>query len=138
MNWCGETDLAALVAVLARAALLVSNDSGAMHVMAALGRPQVAIFGSTSPVWTGPLNERAAVLHAGEPCSPCFRRTCRHGHYRCLREIAKFGKEIKDPCGNNWPFLPENVSGNIHYANIVGALPKSELAVRLSPYLLRR
>jgi len=42
---------------------------------------------------------------------------------RCLREIAKYGKEIKDPCGNNWPFLPENVSGNIHYANIVGALP---------------
>ncbi len=42
---------------------------------------------------------------------------------RCLDECAKFSKEIKCPCGNNWPILPENVSGNIHYANIVGALP---------------
>ncbi len=42
---------------------------------------------------------------------------------RCLREAAKFGHELKCPCGNNWPLLPENVSGNIHYANIVGALP---------------
>jgi len=42
---------------------------------------------------------------------------------RCLEECARFSKVIKDPCGNNWPILPENVSGNIHYANIVGALP---------------
>jgi len=42
---------------------------------------------------------------------------------RCLRDVAKFSHELKDPMGNNWPILPENVSGNIHYANIVGALP---------------
>lgn len=42
---------------------------------------------------------------------------------QCLREVAKYSKEMKCPCGNNWPLLPENVSGNIHYANIVGALP---------------
>jgi benzylsuccinate synthase len=42
---------------------------------------------------------------------------------RCLREVARHSREIKCPCGNNWPLLPENVSGNIHYANIVGALP---------------
>jgi pyruvate-formate lyase len=42
---------------------------------------------------------------------------------RCLREAANFSKELKCPSGNNWPILPENVSGNIHYANIVGALP---------------
>ena len=64
LNWCGTTDLPGLVAVLSRAALLVSNDSGAMHVMAALGRPQVAIFGSTSPVWTGPVNAKAVGGHA--------------------------------------------------------------------------
>ena len=87
-NWCGETDLPGLVALLARAELLVSNDSGAMHVMAALGRPQVAIFGSTSPAWTAPLNPRAAVVAGDEPCAPCFRRRCRHGHYRCLRGIG--------------------------------------------------
>lgn len=88
LNWCGVTDLAGLVAVLARAALLVSNDSGAMHVMAALKRPQVAVFGSTSPAWTGPLNSWAEVVTRREPCAPCFSRTCRYGHYRCLREIA--------------------------------------------------
>ncbi|WP_272495891.1 glycine radical domain-containing protein, partial [Desulforhabdus sp. TSK] len=42
---------------------------------------------------------------------------------RCLRDVAKHSWEIKDPCGNPWPVLPENVSGNIHYANVVGALP---------------
>ena len=87
LNWCGTTDLPGLVAVLSRAALLVSNDSGAMHVMAALGRPQVAIFGSTSTVWTGPVNARAAVVTLGLPCAPCFARTCRYGHYDCLRQV---------------------------------------------------
>jgi len=87
LNWCGATDLPGLVAVLSRAALLVSNDSGAMHVMAALRRPQVAIFGSTSPVWTGPVNAKASVLTLGLPCSPCFSRTCRFGHYDCLKRL---------------------------------------------------
>jgi len=88
LNWCGATDLPALVAVLSRAALLVSNDSGSMHVMAALGRPQVAIFGSTSPTWTGPINPQAAVVTAGLPCAPCFARTCRFGHADCLRRVS--------------------------------------------------
>jgi len=88
LNWCGTTDLPGLVAVLSRAALLVSNDSGAMHVMAALRRPQVAIFGSTSPVWTGPINEKASVVTLGLPCAPCFERTCRYGHYDCLRRVT--------------------------------------------------
>lgn len=88
LNWCGATDLPGLVAVLSRAALLVSNDSGAMHVMAALRRPQVAIFGSTSPTWTGPINAKAAVVTLGLPCAPCFARTCRFGHYDCLAKIT--------------------------------------------------
>ncbi|HWR98061.1 MAG TPA: lipopolysaccharide heptosyltransferase II [Candidatus Methanoperedens sp.] len=88
LNWCGATDLPGLVAVLARAALLVSNDSGAMHVAAALRRPQVALFGPTSPAWTAPLNPRAAVLSLGLPCAPCFARTCRWGHGDCLGKIA--------------------------------------------------
>lgn len=88
LNWCGTTDVPGLVAVLARAALLVSNDSGAMHVAAALGRPQVAIFGSTSPVWTGPLNSRAAVVAHAVSCAPCFARTCRQGHSDCLRGVT--------------------------------------------------
>ena len=88
LNWCGATDLPGLAAVLARAALLVSNDSGAMHVAAALRRPQVAIFGSTSPGWTGPLNPRASVLSTALPCVPCFARTCRYGHADCLTKIT--------------------------------------------------
>ncbi|HEY6001203.1 MAG TPA: lipopolysaccharide heptosyltransferase II [bacterium] len=88
LNWCGTTDLPALVAVLSRAVLLVSNDSGAMHVAAALHRPQVAIFGSTSPAWTRPLNARAAVLSAGLACAPCFARRCRFGHTDCLGKIT--------------------------------------------------
>jgi heptosyltransferase-2 len=88
LNWCGTTDLPGLVAVLSRAALLVSNDSGAMHVMAALRRPQVAIFGSTSPAWTGPINPKASVVALGLPCAPCFARTCRYGHYDCLRSVT--------------------------------------------------
>jgi len=91
LNWCGLTDLPGLVAVLSRAALLVSNDSGAMHVMAALRRPQVAIFGSTSPVWTGPLNPQAVVVSLGLPCAPCFARTCRYGHYDCLKRVTAAG-----------------------------------------------
>jgi heptosyltransferase-2 len=88
LNWCGATDLPGLVAALSRAALLVSNDSGAMHVMAALGRPQVAIFGSTSPAWTGPLNPNSAAVTLALPCAPCFARTCRFGHYDCLGLIT--------------------------------------------------
>lgn len=87
-NWCGVTDLAGLVAILSRASLLVSNDSGAMHVTAALRRPQVAIFGSTSPEWTGPLNPWAEVVTRRLACAPCYARTCRYGHYDCLGTIA--------------------------------------------------
>ncbi len=86
-NRCGQTNLPQLVALLARASLLISNDSGSMHMMAGLQRPQVAVFGSTSPVWTGPLNGKATVMYKQLECSPCFQRTCRFGHYNCLRNI---------------------------------------------------
>ncbi len=87
-NLCGETDLPGLVALLARAGLLVSNDSGAMHLAAALQMPQVALFGSSNPVWTAPLNRRAEVIYRALECSPCYRRECPLGHTRCLTEIA--------------------------------------------------
>ena len=88
INLCGETSLPALVAAVARAALLISNDSGAMHLAAALDVPQIALFGSTNPVWTAPLNPRAEVLTRHEPCSPCYARVCPLGHTRCLQELA--------------------------------------------------
>lgn len=91
INLCGETSLAQLTALLAGAALLVSNDSGAMHLAAALGTPQLALFGSTNPTWTGPINPHGRVLYRGEWCSPCYARACRFGHTRCLTELLPVG-----------------------------------------------
>ena len=60
-NYCGKTTLTQLLAILTKAQMLVGNDSGSMHLMAALQRPQIAVFGSTSPTWTGPINANASV-----------------------------------------------------------------------------
>ncbi|MGB0227757.1 MAG: lipopolysaccharide heptosyltransferase II [bacterium] len=87
-NLCGKTSLNQLVAILARASLLVSNDSGAMHVMAALQRPQIALFGSSTPRWTAPLNPLAEVIYLDLECSPCFKRQCPFGHLNCLTGIS--------------------------------------------------
>ena len=87
----GKTSLHDAMALIAAARGVVSNDSGLMHVAAAFGVPQVAVFGSTSPEHTPPLNARARVLwlkhEIGLECSPCFDRVCRFGHTRCLVEI---------------------------------------------------
>jgi heptosyltransferase-2 len=88
----GETSLLDAMALIAGARGLVSNDSGLMHVAAAFGLPQVAVFGSTSPEHTPPLNPKARVLWLKDElkldCMPCFERQCRFGHYRCLSEVA--------------------------------------------------
>ncbi len=75
-NLAGETTLAQFMAELAAADLVVSNDSGAMHLASALGLHTVAIFGSTEPALTGPLGPRTAILRHHVPCSPCFLREC--------------------------------------------------------------
>jgi heptosyltransferase-2 len=88
----GSITLADAMAVLAAARGVVSNDSGLMHVAAAVGVPQAAVFGSTSPVHTPPLNRRAQVLWLKDElqldCAPCFDRTCRFGHTRCLTGVS--------------------------------------------------
>ncbi len=86
-DYCGKTSLAQLLAILTKTQLLVGNDSGSMHLMSALQRPQIAVFGSTSPTWTGPINTNATVMSRDLSCSPCFSRTCRFGHYECLTQI---------------------------------------------------
>jgi heptosyltransferase-2 len=88
----GKTSLHDAMALIAASRGVVSNDSGLMHVAAAFGVPQVAVFGSTSPEHTPPLNPQAKVVwlkhEIGLDCSPCFDRTCRFGHTRCLVEVT--------------------------------------------------
>ena len=88
----GKTSLIDAMSLIAASRGVVSNDSGLMHVAAAFGVPQVAVFGSTSPEHTPPLNARAQVIWLKAElqldCMPCFDRVCRFGHTRCLTEVS--------------------------------------------------
>jgi len=86
-NWCGKTSLDEAIALIGMSKALVSNDSGLMHIGAALKVPQVAIFGSSDPHHTPPLSNKAKVLWLNLPCSPCHKRECPLGHLKCLKDI---------------------------------------------------
>jgi heptosyltransferase-2 len=88
INLCGQTALADAVDLLDMSAAAVTNDSGLMHVAAALDKPLVALFGSSTPDHTPPLSGRAAILYLRLECSPCFERNCPLGHTRCLDDIT--------------------------------------------------
>lgn len=87
LNLCGKTELVDVVDILGLCESAVSNDSGLMHVAAAVGIHVHAIYGSSSPTFTPPLTSEATIHHLGLECSPCFERECPLQHLRCLREI---------------------------------------------------
>ena len=87
----GQTTVTQLGALLRRADLVLSSDSGPAHMAAALGTPQVTIFGPTDPVVYAPFSAKAVVLRRDLPCSPCYDASataeCRFGHMNCMREL---------------------------------------------------
>ena len=87
-NLCGRTELVDVVDLIACTEQVVTNDSGLMHVAAAVDVKVNAIYGSSTPDYTPPLTDRADIFYKQLSCSPCFERTCKYQHYECLKNIV--------------------------------------------------
>lgn len=88
LNLCGQTSLEDSVDILAMCSAVVTNDSGLMHIASAVDTKVIAIYGSSSPKFTPPLSLKVQIIQVPLECSPCFQRTCKYGHYNCLKFIT--------------------------------------------------
>ena len=86
-NLCGETSLEEVIDLLSLAKVAITNDSGLMHVAAAVDLPLVAIYGAITPEYTPPLSNKAEIQYLNLDCSPCWEKECPYGHYNCLRNL---------------------------------------------------
>ncbi len=83
-----KNGLAELTGLISKADLVIGNDTGTLHMAGALGKPVVAVFGSTSPRWTPPLGPSTTILFEPAPCSPCYRPVCRFKRHFCMENVT--------------------------------------------------